>query len=121
MKRILVLSLIVFFGIVNFGYAQTAKDTYKAIKKAEFKASGSKADAESSLADARTEFDLFKDSKEAKKNPEFTAHLENAIKGLMEAGFANYVSRQGVRPKISYADAISKVSRELEAAKQYLK
>lgn len=121
MKRTLAFIFIVFFGTVSFGYAQTAKETYKAVKKAELKASGTKADAENSLADARAEFDLFKDSKEAKKNPEFTAHIDNAIKALREAGFANYVSRQGVRPKISYVDAMGKVSRELEAAKRYLK
>jgi hypothetical protein len=121
MKRVFLLILIIFFCLVGFSYAQSAKDTYKAVKKAELKATGSTRDAESSLADARAEFDLFKDSKEAKKNPEFTDHINKAIEALREAGFANYISKNGVQPKISFSEAMGKAKREMESAKQYLK
>jgi len=129
MQKILALILIVLFGMVNFGYAQSAKDTYKAAKKAELKATGSTRDAENSLADARAEFDLFKDSKEAKKNPEFTTHIDKAINALREAAAAIYLNKEGVPLKdkqgaplkLSYSDAMSKATRELEAAKRYLK
>jgi hypothetical protein len=121
MKKIVALILILFFGMVNFGYSQSAKDTYKAVKKAELKATGATTEAESSLADARAEFDLFKDSKESKKNPEFTAHLNNAIEALRKAAFAHYLTKEGVRPDTSFSDAMSKASRELDASKRYLK
>jgi hypothetical protein len=123
-NRILALILIVLFGMVNFAYAQSAKDTYKAVKKAELKASPYSSKAwDEAIVDARTEMDLLKGSDEAKKNPEFTKHIETALNNIRKASGLSYCMDQGLR-SVSPDDwkkTMSQASIELEAAKRYLK
>lgn len=117
MKRTLALILIVLFGSVGLAYGQTAKDVYKAVKKAELKATGTQRDVDNAIADARTEFDLFSGTKEAKKNPEFTKHILLALEALRGAQFAKEVTNNPGDWKKSMDTA----EKELEKAKQFLK
>lgn len=105
------------FGMVSFGFAQTAKDTYKAVKKAELKSTGTQRDADNAIADARTEFDLFKDSKEAKKHPEFTKHIEAALNALRVAQFSKEIKNSAA----DWKKNMDLAAKELEQAKQFLK
>ena len=114
MKKVLAVILIVLFGSVGLAYGQSAKDVYKAVKKAELKATGDQRDFDNAMADARTEFDLFKDSKEAKKKPEFTTSLENALIALREAQFVT-------KNPGDWQKSMNKAEKELEKAKQFLK
>lgn len=118
MKKMLALILIVLFGLVGLAYGQAAKDVYKAVKKAELKATGQRTEFESSMSDARAEFDLFKDSKEAKKSTEFTTHIHNAIEALREAQFAS--DKRFLDPT-RWQKSMDKAKKELGQAKQYLK
>ncbi len=136
MKKMLAAILIVLFGSVGLAYGQAAKDVYKAVKKAELTATGSPAAFESAMIDANTEFDLFKDSQEAKKNPEFTSHIRNAIGGLtmvqlsrdpnLTLGFVLMEQKKGKGnagpdPATRFKEGMDTATRELEAAKRYLK
>lgn len=118
MKKMVAVILILLFGSVGLAYGQASKDVYKAVKKAELKATGRQVDFENSMSDARAEFDLFKDSKEAKKNPEFTTHINNAIEGLKDVQF---YGDKDFHNADKWKNGMNKAKRELEAAKQYLK
>lgn len=117
MKRIFALMLVVLFGLVGLAYGQTAKDAYKAVKKAELKATGANRDFDNAIADARTELDLFTGSKEAKKNPEFTKHIVLALEALRGAQFAKEVTNNPG----DWKKSMDKAEKELEMAKQFLK
>jgi hypothetical protein len=99
MKRILTIILIVLFGLVGLAHGQTPKDIYLIVKKLELKATGPRAEFEKSMSEARAEFDLFKDSKAAKKNPEFTTHISNALEALRTAKFYSERQIQAYNPK----------------------
>lgn len=114
MKRILALILIMIFGSVGLAYGQSAEDVYEAVKKAELKATGPQRDFDNAVADARTKVDLFKDSKEAEKNPEFTKYIENALVALREAQFVT-------KNPGDWKKCMDKAEKELEKAKQFLK
>ena len=114
MKRILALSLLMVFALVSFGYAQSSKDVYLAIKKAELKSTGTQQDVDNATADARAEFDLFKDSKEAKKNPEFTKHIDSALNALRLAQFSQQVKNNPAEWK----ENMDFAAKELESAKR---
>lgn len=115
-KRVLLMVLIVLFSFVNFAHAQSAKDVYKAVKKAELKATGDRVSFDNSLSDARAEFDLFQDSKEAKNNPDFTSHIFNALKALSLAQLSKITLQPALWSK--YMDT---ATHELELAKKFLK
>ncbi|MGA7578006.1 MAG: hypothetical protein ACLQUW_01720 [Desulfobaccales bacterium] len=117
MKKIVIFILVTVFGMAGFSYAQTAKEVYLAVKKAELKSTGTQSDADNAIADARAEFDLFKDSKEAIKNPEFTKHIDSAINALRVAQFAVQVQNSPSEWKKNMDWA----ARELEQAKHFLK
>ncbi len=136
MKRMLAVILIVIFGSVGLAYGQAAKDVYKAVKKAELSATGPRAAFASAMTDADTEFDLFKDSQEAKKNPEFASHIKKAIGGLtmvqlsmdpnLTMGFVLMEQTKGKGnagpdPATRFKEGMDTATRELEAAKRYLK
>lgn len=135
MKRMVVVILIVIFGSVGIIYAQAAKDVYKAVKKAELSATGSPAAFASAMTDAQTEFDLFKDSQEAKNNPEFKSHIQKALGGLamvqisrdpnMMMGFVLMEKQKGKGnagqdPATRFKEGIDTATRELELAKKYM-
>jgi hypothetical protein len=117
MKKMLAVILIMLFGSVGLAYGQSAKDVYKAVKKAELKSTGTQRDVDNAIADARTEVDLFRDSKEAKKNPEFTKYIENALTALREAQFAKEITKS----LGDWQKSMNKAEKELEKAKQFLK
>lgn len=135
MKRIAVVTLIMICGLVGIAYGQSAKDVYKAVKKAELSATGAPRDFASALTDAETEFDLFKDSQEAKKNPDFTSHIQKALGGLTMAklsrdpnmimGFVLMEKQKGKGnagpdPATRWKESMDTASKELELAKKYL-
>ncbi len=135
MKRILSVILIVLFGSVGLAYGQSAKDVYKAVKKAELSATGPRATFASAMTDAETEFDLFNDSPEAKKNPEFTSHIKKAIGSLamvqlsrdpnMIMGFVLMEKQKGkgnagLDPATRFKEGMDTATRELELAKKYM-
>lgn len=84
MKKTLAVILIVVFGVVGLAYAQSAKDVYEAVKKAQLTAAETEYEEAitNAMTDAKTAFDSFKDSPEAKKNPEFVSQIEAALQGL---------------------------------------
>lgn len=119
MKRLFVLFLIILFGFSGLAYGQSLKDVYKSINKAFLAASGSsKRDFDNVVVEARNEFDLFKDTQAAKKNPEFTKHIEAALMAIREAQFAR--EPMFADPNL-YRKSLDKAERELGIAKQYLK
>jgi hypothetical protein len=135
MKRMLAVILIILFGFVGLAYAQSAKDVYKAVKKAELSATGNRAVFASAMTDAETEFDIFKDSPEAKKNPEFTSHIQKALGGLTVAQMftrrdmiTGYVLMEaqkgkgnaGPDPATRWKEGMDTATRELELAKKYM-
>jgi hypothetical protein len=135
MKRMLAVILIILFGFVGFAYAQSATDVYKAVKRAELSATGNRAVFASAMTDAETEFDIFKDSPEAKKNPEFTTHIKKALGGLalaqiwrnpdMLMGFVLMEQKKGKgnagpEPATRWKEGMDTASRELALAKKYM-
>lgn len=135
MKRMVVVILIVIFGSVGIVYGQAAKDVYKAVKKAELTATGHPAAFASAMTDAETEFDLFKDSQEAKKNPDFTSHIQKALGGLamvqisrdpnMMMGFVLMEKQKGTgnagpAPATRFKEGMDTATKELELAKKYM-
>jgi hypothetical protein len=117
MKILLVTILAVLIGTTGMAFGQSINEMYKVVKKAELKATGTQQDIDNSIADARTEYDLFKDSKEAKKYPEFTKFIENAITALRKAQFAKEVTKN---PN-DWEKNLKLAGNELEKAKQFLK
>ncbi|MGP8051608.1 MAG: hypothetical protein ACLPYB_13495 [Desulfobaccales bacterium] len=117
MKKIIIFIIFVVFGMVAFAYAQSAKEVYLAVKKAELKSTGTESDVDNAIADARAEFDLFKDSKEALKNPEFTKHIDAALNALRVATFSERVKNSPAEWK----ENMDWATRELEQAKHFLK
>jgi hypothetical protein len=128
MKRTLAIILVLIFGVVGLAHSQSAKDVYKAFKKAQLSATGPRAAFESAMTDADVEFDLFKDSQEAKKNSDFTYQIKNARGGLAQVKLAimGYVLNVGMNPSPdvrmnSYKEGMDLATRELEEAKRCLK
>jgi len=135
MRRIVALILVMLFGSVGLAYGQSAKDVYKAVKKAQLSATGSREAFASAMTDAETELDLFKDSEEAKKNPEFTSHIQKALGGLEMAQLSlnpNLITgfvlmerlkgkgNAGPDPATRFKEGIETADMELELAKKYL-
>jgi hypothetical protein len=81
MKKMLTVILIVLFGSVGWAFGQTANDAYLALKKMEAKTQVgiSYRDYAPALAEAKFAVDRFTESKAAKKNPELSEHLGNAL------------------------------------------
>jgi hypothetical protein len=117
MKKIVIFILVAVFGMAGFAYAQSAKEVYMAVKKAELKSTGTQRDVDNAIADARAEFDLFKDSKEATKNPEFTKHIDSALNALRVAQFSEQVKNSPAEWK----ENMDWATKELEQAKHFLK
>jgi hypothetical protein len=123
MKRLFTITLIILFGLVGLAYGQSARDVYKAVNKACLAASGSSMkDFDNAVVDARNEVDLFKGSQEAKKNPQFTLHIENALKAIREAQFARqFAGERAVKNAPDrYKSSLDKAERELANAKQFI-
>ncbi|MFZ0052184.1 MAG: hypothetical protein WAK96_10440 [Desulfobaccales bacterium] len=116
MKKALALTLVLILGIAGLAQAQSIKEVYLAVKKAQLKATGTNEDIDNSIADARAEFDLFKDSKTAKKNPQFTDHIEAAIMALRQAQFAREVTNEADL----WTKYMHKAETELNIAKQFI-
>ncbi len=117
MKRIMIVLLVLLFGVIGSANAESSKDVYKAVKKAELKSTGTQKDVDNVVADARAEFDLFKDSKDAKKNPEFTKHIEAALNALRVAQFSKEVTQNST----DWKKNMDLAAKELERAKSFLK
>jgi hypothetical protein len=119
MIRVLLFSMIIILGVVCLAWGQSTKDVYKAVNKAYLSASGSpRKDFDNAVVDARNEFDLFKDSQAAKKNPEFTKHIEAALMAIREAQFASDPRFQDAN---RWKQNMDKAEKELASAKKYLK
>jgi hypothetical protein len=139
MKRMIIFCVVFLAGLSFAGIAnaQAMKDIYKSVKKAELsielRATKSFKDA---LTDAKTEMDLFKGSDEARKNPEFSRHIEAALESIkkayglswaMDHGFHGQINPKagagpgGVENIDKWNNAKADAARELEAAKRYLK
>jgi hypothetical protein len=135
MKKILGVILIVLFGSIGCTSGQAAKDVYKAVKKAEQTAINHPDNLTDAMIDARTEFDLFKDSKDANENPEFKKHITAALMSLAEAEDCKGIrlrmyayalvekgpGKAGPSPVIQFRVAMQRAMDELELAKKSLK
>jgi len=135
MKKATLIIFIFIFCLVGIVYAQGAKDLYKAVKNAELSATGPRADFIKALNDAETEFDLFKDSQDAKKNPEFTNHIKKALGGLTTVQLStdpNFIlgfvlmekqkgkGNAGPEPATRLKEGMEQARKELEFAKNFL-
>lgn len=122
------MAMVILFGFGGLAQAgdTTMKDMYLTVSKYSKVVTLSRSKAnrdefEKAMGNAEAEFDLFKDSKAGKKNPEFTDHLAKAMKSIKEAGFYSFVvpaSQDGIKKQEA---AWKTTDRELNAAKQYLK
>jgi hypothetical protein len=120
--KVMLIAMVILLGFG--GLAQAAdtsmKDMYLIVSKYA-KSNANRVEFEKAMGNAEAEFDLFKDSKVAKKNPEFTEHLAKAMKSIKQAGFLTFVV-PGSQGGIQERDVAWKTTeRELKAAKEYLK
>jgi hypothetical protein len=120
MKKAGFLLIIAIFALVALAKAQSPKDMYLTVKKAQMKASGNQIDNDNAIADARAEFDLFKDSKAAKKNPQFAAHIGAAINALREAQFESQFAGELNRPS-HWTESMNRAAKELDQAKKCIR
>ncbi|MCX5888116.1 MAG: hypothetical protein NTY36_01525 [Deltaproteobacteria bacterium] len=121
LRRLVVLAIVLLFALVAISQAAetSMKEMYLIVSKYA-KADINRVEFEKAMGNAEAEFDLFKDSKIAKKNPEFTEHIAKAMEAIKSAGFFTFVapSPKGSQQREA---AWKATKRELEAAKQYLK
>jgi hypothetical protein len=87
MKKMLCLALIILLGLSELALGQTAKDTFKSLKKidAMIQTGVSYQDYPQILADAKKEVDMFLKSNEAKKNPQFAINIKTVMEYYMTA------------------------------------
>ncbi len=81
MKKIIFLSLLLISITVSFVYGQSAKDSYKALKRLEMSTNTtvSYRDYNRLLADAMTEVELFLETKEGKEDNNLSLYFMKAI------------------------------------------
>ena len=121
MKKVFTFGFVILFGLVGLAYGQSAKDVYKAVKKAELKFTlGSRNDFANAVADAKVEVESFSQTAEAKRNPVFTMSINGAIDMFMMA------SQVLTLPKVSgSADSFDEFMnlgrKDLKMAEQCLK
>lgn len=87
-KKLLAVILIVLFGSVGLAYGQSAKDTYKALKKVEARVETGVTykDYPQVISDAKAEVNIFLEGKDAKKNPQLAEHIKKAMDYYTTAG-----------------------------------
>jgi hypothetical protein len=139
MKKLFLVTflLALLFCIPQIVTGQSSKDVYKSVKKAELAASiRATKSFNDTLIDAKTEFDLFKGSEEAKKNPEFALYIESALNNIQKAYGLSWAMDHGFHGQINpnagsgpgavenldkWNIAMKEASGDLEVAKKYLK
>jgi hypothetical protein len=87
MRKTLGIALIILLGLTELALGQTGKDAFKSLKKVEAKigAGVSYQDYPQVLADAKQEVDMFLESSEAKKNPQFAYNIKTTMDYYMMA------------------------------------
>ncbi|MHB8067358.1 MAG: hypothetical protein ACYDIC_05600 [Desulfobaccales bacterium] len=131
MKKLAVIIAILVFFLVGLAQVQAAETTMKEMyltvaKYAKFINgphqfnSDEALEFDKTMANVEAEFDLFKDGKVAKANPQFTYNLATAIKNLAMVGYIMF--HEGMNKENNEkVDAGKKtVEGELKAAKQNL-
>jgi hypothetical protein len=108
---------VVFCFLVAPAYGQGARDLYKLTYKIFLTDVQDVRQYENNLNEAVAEFDLFKGSEEAQRNPEFTLAIENALKALVK----QHAAYKFEAPPIERSKALAKAKHELNKAKIYLK
>ena len=87
MRKTLGIALIILLGLSELALGQTGMDAFKSLKKVEAKIESgvSYQDYPQVLADAKHKVDMFLESSEAKKNPQFAYHIKTAMDYYMTA------------------------------------